>query len=88
MHITNDSEETEYEGYVVNKIPNGNGALTCRSKKGAFIYEGNFVDGKYHGKGQLKNSKNIIYIGDFEKDYKHGEGTEIIMKRKKNPVKG
>lgn len=52
------------------------------------MYKGSFVNGKYHGKGELKNNKNVMYIGDFENDYKHGEGIEIIVKRKKNPVKG
>jgi hypothetical protein len=52
------------------------------------MYDGSFVDGKYHGKGQLKNSKNMIYMGDFERDYKHGEGIEILLKRRKNPAQG
>ena len=27
-------------------------------------------------------------MGDFERDYKHGEGIEILLKRRKNPAQG
>jgi 1-phosphatidylinositol-4-phosphate 5-kinase len=49
---------------------------------------GHFFEGRYHGTGELRNSKNVIYIGEFKNDFKEGKGVEMIMKRKKNPTKG
>jgi hypothetical protein len=72
----------------MNRVKHGQGVLACRDKKNGFIYQGSFFEGKYHGKGELRNSKNVIYVGDFKNDYKDGEGVEMKLKRKKNPGQG
>ena len=41
----------------------GQGQLVCRANKDGYVYKGSFLHGKYHGSGELRNSKNEIYIG-------------------------
>jgi hypothetical protein len=42
MNIYSEARETDYEGEVKNRSPHGRGILICRSKKGGYIYKGNF----------------------------------------------
>ena len=41
---------------------------------GNYIYEGEFLNGKFDGKGILKNIKGDIYEGSFKNGLKEGEG--------------
>jgi hypothetical protein len=88
MNIFSEARETDYDGEVLNLQPHGSGVLVCRAKKGGYMYKGTFFEGKFHGKGELRNSKNVIYIGEFKHDYKDGRGIEMALKRKKNAGKG
>jgi hypothetical protein len=72
----------------MNRMMHGQGVLASRAKKGSFVYKGSFFEGKYHGSGELRTSKNVTYLGEFKDDFKHGKGMEIITKRRKNPAKG
>jgi hypothetical protein len=42
-------------------------------KHGDNVYEGQFMDGLYHGKGELTTSEGL-YIGDFREGKQHGYG--------------
>lgn len=48
-------------------------------RKGGEIYEGKFIDGELIGKGIYK-SEDELYIGDFYKFIKHGNGDLFIKK--------
>lgn len=52
MLIYSETRSTEYHGQVTETepyIPHGEGML--RSKKDGFVYNGYFMEGKYHGHG-------------------------------------
>ena len=38
------------------------------------VYEGDFIDGKKHGKGTLKFRDGSIYTGEFQNDSINGMG--------------
>lgn len=88
MNIYSETRGTDYNGEVLNWEMHGQGQLACRASKDGYVYKGSFFKGKYHGSGELRNSKNVIYIGEFKDDFKSGKGVEMVMKRKKNPSKG
>ena len=64
-----------------NNLQNGYGTckITWKDYSGDRLetYEGNFENGKYHGKGKLKNADGNIYEGDFKNGLEHGYGVEI-----------
>ena len=39
------------------------------------VYEGDWKDGKRHGKGTYKYADGRVYEGDWKDDNKHGKGT-------------
>ena len=41
------------------------------------VYEGEFLEGNYHGKGTLSFADGRIYTGDFKEDSFNGTGTLI-----------
>ena len=45
---------------------------------GKRFYKGNFLNGKFHGEGQLKYSNGDIYYGNFEFNKKDGEGKLVF----------
>ena len=38
-------------------------------------YEGDFVNGKFHGKGKYTWANGNVYVGDWVEDCRHGKGT-------------
>ena len=58
----------EYSGYGIEYEEN---------KKEQIIYKGNFLGGKYHGKGKLFRYGKIVYEGDFVENRLEGEGKEF-----------
>jgi len=38
-------------------------------------YEGDFVNGKFHGKGKYTWADGNVYVGDWAEDCRHGKGT-------------
>ena len=46
-------------------------------EKGQIIYDGDFKNGKYYGKGKLYRNGKIIYEGDFVDDKLQGKGKEF-----------
>ena len=38
------------------------------------IYEGNWKDGYYHGKGKYTYTNDFVYEGDWEYGRRHGQG--------------
>lgn len=51
-----------------------NGKAKFTSKKMGTTYEGNFVNGEYHGKGKLVWKSDAIYEGDFVNGQRTGKG--------------
>ena len=56
-----DLQDKRYKGKLI--YDNGN-----------YIYEGEFLNGKFDGKGILKNKKGDIYEGSFKSGVKEGQG--------------
>jgi hypothetical protein len=70
-------EKGEYEGdaNLPSEIPHGKGKITYDfGAQGKTVYEGYFVDGKYHGKGKITWNNGAVYEGDFANDEYHGKG--------------
>ena len=69
------SPSVYYSGMVVDDIPNGKG--TEHTADGD-VYEGEFMNGKWHGHGQLMDSKmHLKYDGAWKYGVKHGFGNCI-----------
>eukprot|EP00927_Polykrikos_kofoidii_P035786 TRINITY_DN30314_c0_g1_i1.p1 TRINITY_DN30314_c0_g1~~TRINITY_DN30314_c0_g1_i1.p1 ORF type:complete len:1248 (+),score=194.36 TRINITY_DN30314_c0_g1_i1:118-3861(+) len=66
-----------YEGALQNGRRNGQGRHTLPD--GLTRYEGQWLDGKRHGTGQLTYTANgeSQYYGDWRNDMKHGHGRQI-----------
>ena len=62
-----------YEGELKNNIPNGRGIKY--SSKGEKIYEGDFINGKFHGNGEYIWENGDFYKGQWKNGLKHGKGT-------------
>ncbi|WP_139365140.1 MORN repeat-containing protein [Litchfieldia alkalitelluris] len=63
----------------------GNVEYNLKTKKK--VYEGEFLNGKRHGKGK-EFLDGFIYIGEFIEGKKHGEGTEVCKNTKTWIYKG
>ncbi len=62
-----------YTGYLENGQPVGEGKMIYRES--GTIYEGNFVNGDFHGKGTAVYSDGDKYSGDWVNGNRHGMGT-------------
>ena len=73
--------DEQYWGYgKLYKMPGKNSKL-----KEGLQYEGDFVNGKFHGKGQFYDPSNdnfLLYMGDFKNGMFHGTG-KFLMKNGK-----
>lgn len=67
------ADGSKYIGSVYDDKPSGHGILEGDD----YIYEGYFLNGKYHGKGQETLHSGQTYNGDWIKGKKHGDG-ELI----------
>ena len=65
-----------YEGQWKNDIPNGKGALYLKNENNILIkiYEGDFVNEEFEGKGKYICKNGDYYIGNFVKNKFEGEG--------------
>ena len=64
----------KYHGIVYKGLPHGSGLLFCSGSEN-FQYEGEWRDGKQHGKGiGIWPDKGLRYRGDWENGQQHGEG--------------
>ena len=71
--IYNGFPNISYTGMIKNDLPNGCGTEYTASGD---IYEGEFKNGKWHGRGQLMDSKkHLKYDGEWKYGLKHGKGT-------------
>ena len=54
-------------GNVIYELKNGNGKIKEYTKYGTLIYEGDYLNGKNHGKGKEYDiySKNLIFEGEY-----------------------
>ena len=64
-----------YKGQWKDDLYHGKGVE--RINKNTIVYDGDFVEGKKHGKGKLEFSDNY-YEGDFENGMFHGQGKFYI----------
>ncbi|CAJ1964831.1 unnamed protein product [Cylindrotheca closterium] len=64
---------TVYDGEFVEGVFEGTGTYSF----GTGMYEGEWLAGKYHGKGFLLNANGSSYTGNFEAGHQHGEGVEF-----------
>lgn len=68
------SDGSTYTGGFVNGMLEGRGRLKAR----AYEYKGNFRQGEYWGKGELRDKDGRIYKGDFVRGEFHGKGRYAI----------
>jgi len=72
-----------YRGQLKNNVAHGKGTFTSGFKgKYKYFYEGDWVNGKRHGKGkQIINLPkwSLKYQGDFKNDDKEGRGVATHM---------
>jgi len=67
---------SHFEGEFVNSMFEGQGTYYyAESEK---VYEGNFSENLFDGKGKLTFKDGRVYSGDFVKNKKHGSGTMIF----------
>ena len=67
------SEDEQYTGEMKYSRAHGKGVL----KSYGTVYEGEFIEQKYHGKGKFTDQHGNTYTGDFKDGKFHGEGSYI-----------
>lgn len=71
---------SHYVGEFKNNLRNGHGTFT--NTKG-YVYEGEWVDGRFEGWGCMKKKGNdgcsvSVYLGQFKNWKRHGEGKQFF----------
>ena len=64
-----------YEGQFQKGKCSGQGKQWCGNELGEppfDIYEGEFKDGAFHGHGKLQKINGEVYVGEWQKGYRHG----------------
>jgi hypothetical protein len=76
-HVSN-AYGFSYKGHYSNGVRSGEGILVMDGKNGTtkYIYEGNFLNDKYNGKGTLTYN-SMSYTGDFVNGLMSGKGTNL-----------
>lgn len=64
-------KDFEYEGEFANGEANGKGVTRFDGN----IYDGNFVNSAFDGKGKISYKNGNTYTGDFKSNKMHGQGT-------------
>lgn len=64
----------QYVGDVVDEKPNGRGTLTYHPGHERKKYEGQWINGKFHGRGVLWYSNGRKEEGQWENGLQHGQG--------------
>ena len=77
-----DADAGYYIGQFIDWRPHGKGALYY--KNNTLLYEGDFVNGQFEGKGKLIDENGNYYVGEFLNGLKHGKGKEYY---KDNTIK-
>ena len=77
-----DTVSLSYEGGFKNEEFDGCGVLEIYEQKDSDIfYDGTFLNGKFHGNGELvfvENGKRVIYNGEFKNAMRHGIGEQRL----------
>jgi hypothetical protein len=64
-------------GCISGNCENGVGTLVEKTADGLRRYQGDFINGKFHGFGKLELiDKKVTYKGNFQSGLKSGRGTE------------
>lgn len=71
-NIQPDDDQSHYKGALKGGRPHGHGSFTDASTGDK--YQGEWLDGLYHGQGTLTKRNGIVYQGDFFEGAKHGQG--------------
>lgn len=75
-----------YVGCFKNGIFNGKGYYKWNASSSFKLFEGNYLDGKKHGKGVLKNADGRVFCGNFVHNNLHGEVIETSPQGNKTKV--
>ncbi|CAJ1422410.1 unnamed protein product, partial [Effrenium voratum] len=75
---------TEYEGEYYRGVPHGYGKMVQydhqdgKKVEGKWLarYEGEWKDGKFHGKGLYETADGLKYTGQFANNLRDGDGIE------------
>ena len=67
----------QYIGDIQNGVPHGRGKVTYHPGGSGKFYDGEWKDGKFHGKGLAKFTNGESYEGQFEYGLRHGYGCNI-----------
>eukprot|EP00013_Stygamoeba_regulata_P004816 CAMPEP_0177631430 /NCGR_PEP_ID=MMETSP0447-20121125/1746_1 /TAXON_ID=0 /ORGANISM="Stygamoeba regulata, Strain BSH-02190019" /LENGTH=1131 /DNA_ID=CAMNT_0019132915 /DNA_START=101 /DNA_END=3497 /DNA_ORIENTATION=- len=62
-----------YDGEWKNDRKHGQGRLVAGADN-KFVYQGEFVDGLFHGTGSLEVNDAFVYSGEFKEGRQHGRG--------------
>jgi hypothetical protein len=66
-----------YWGDLVNGVPDGVGfCASPPSAENGYRCQGQFINGKRHGRGAWARSDGFSYDGEFFQDKKHGRGIQ------------
>ena len=72
--LTDTAAGTTYQGFTLKQKYNGRGRLTTKT---GVVYQGDWVAGKKSGNGVIVSPEGkSMYDGAWERDMKHGKGTE------------
>ena len=73
MAVETFADGSNYIGPLKNGMPDGRGQLIDGA--GNTIYEGDFLNGAYHGEGTLRFPNGNVYTGSFAEGRRAGQGT-------------
>ena len=63
-----------YKGEYKDNKPNGKGIKYYSN--GNILYEGNFINGKFDGKGKYYYDNGMYFIGEYKNGLRHGKGIQ------------
>ncbi|HWA37134.1 MAG TPA: hypothetical protein VG873_04655 [Burkholderiales bacterium] len=66
-----DAPPAQYAGDCLNGLAHGRGV----ARSAAYTYEGEFSEGRRHGRGALSISDGTRYVGEFRYGKRHGQGS-------------
>ena len=69
-------DEVTWSGACVDGKASGEGRFTWRGNHGENVYQGEFLEGRLHGRGLYKWAVGACYDGEFRDGNQHGSGTQ------------
>ena len=62
------------KGNIILELKNGNGKGKTNDRRNKFQFEGQFLNGKRHGKGKEYSNNQLIFEGEFLNGERNGKG--------------